>query len=362
MPANIAIASNPDAAMHAARGFPGITVIEPGKEAATLAPLPLNLLGGSPDTAELLHLWGVRTFGDFAKLPPLGVAARLGNEGVELQRLAHGDGYRQLRPIADPLDFQAEIELDYPVELLEPLAFILARLLGEVCGALAARSLATNEIRLRLALENAPEHATSLKLPVPMLDQKAFLRMLQLGLNGRPPAAPVLKVYLAAEPVKPRRTQQGLFVPSSPEPEKLELTVARVRHLVGQDRVGTPEISDTHRPDAFVMRAFAPSSASMAIEEAPEEAPPQPRLCLRRFRPPRYAQVLVVNYRPVRVISQSVQGRVVMAKGPWRTSGEWWREDAWNRDEWDVALEAGGVYRLFQEVDSGRWFVEGSYD
>ena len=287
------------------------------------------------------------------------MAARLGDEGVQLQRLAHGDGYRQLRPLEDPLDFQAEMELDYPVELLEPLAFVMARLLGEVCGALAARSLATNEIRLRLALENAPEHATALKLPVPMLDQKAFLRMLQLDLNGRPPVAPVVKVFLAAEPVKPRRTQQGLFVPSSPEPEKLELTVARVRHLVGQDRVGTPEISNTHRPDAFVMRAFAPGVASMA---AIEEAPALPRLCLRRFRPPRYAQVLVVNHQPVRVISQSVQGRVVMAKGPWRTSGEWWRQDAWNRDEWDVALEAGGVYRVFQEIEPGRWFVEGSYD
>ena len=359
IPANIAIASNPDAALHAARGFPGITVIEPGKEAAALSPLPLNLLGGSPDTAELLHLWGVRTFGDLARLPPLGVAARLGDEGVRLQRLAHGNGYRQLRPIEDPLNFQAETELDYPVELLEPLAFVLARLLGEVCAALAARSLATTEIRLRLALENAPEHSTSLKLPVPMLDQKAFLRMLQLDLNGRPPAAPVLKVFLAAEPAKPRRTQHGLFVPSSPEPEKLELTVARVRHLVGQDRVGTPEICDTHRPDAFVMRAFAPASPGMA---AIAEGPALPRLCLRRFRPPRYAQVLVVNRQPVRVISQSVHGRVVMAKGPWRTSGEWWRENAWNRDEWDIALEAGGVYRVFQEIDSGRWFVEGSYD
>ena len=359
IPANIAIASNPDAAIHAARGFRGITVIEPGKEAAVLAPLPLNLLGGSPDTAELLHLWGVRTFGDLARLPPLGVAARLGDEGVQLQRLAHGDGYRQLRPLEDPLNFQAEMELDYPVELLEPLAFIIARLLGEVCGALAARSLATNEIRLRLALENAPEHATTLKLPVPMLDQRAFLRMLQLDLNGRPPVAPVVQVYLAAEPVKPRRTQQGLFVPSSPEPEKLELTVARVRHLVGQDRVGTPKISNTHRPDAFSMRAFAPAAASMAVME---DAPALPRLCLRRFRPPRYAQVLVVNHQPVRVISQSVQGRVVMAKGPWRTSGEWWRQDAWNRDEWDVALEAGGVYRVFQEIEPGRWFVEGSYD
>jgi protein ImuB len=356
LPAHIAIASNPDAAMHAARGFRGTTVIEPGGEAAVLAPLPLNLLGGSAQTAELLQLWGIRTFGDFAKLPPLGIAARMGQEGVDLQLLARGESRRQLRPIEDPLQFESELELDYPVDLLEPLAFILARLLNDVCGRLAARSLATNEIRLRLMLENAPEHTTSLRLPVPMLDQKTFLRMLQLDLSGHPPAAPVLKVHLAAEPVKPRRTQHGLFVPTSPEPEKLELTVARVGHLVGQDHVGTPRISDTHRPDTFTMHGFAPR------ETAVREAPVLPRLCLRRFRPPRYAQVLVVNHQPVRVISQSVSGRVAMAKGPWRTSGEWWKQDAWNRDEWDVALEAGGVYRICQEIDSGRWFVEGSYD
>jgi protein ImuB len=359
--ANIAIAPNPDAALHAARGIDGITVIETGKEAAALARLPINLLGAAfynSEIAESLHLWGIRTFGEFAKLPPLGVAARLGDEGVELQRLARGEGYRRLRPIQDPLEFEAELELEYPVDLLEPLAFVMARLLKEICERLSARALATNEIRVNLALENAPPHATSLKLPVPMLDQKAFLRMLQLDLSGRPPAAPVVKVHMAAEPVKPRRMQQGLFMPSSPEPEKLELTVARVRHLVGAGRVGSPEILNTHRPDAFAMRAFAPRVGITVAEAAPE----LPRLCLRRFRPPRYAQVLVVNRQPVRVISPSISGRVAMAKGPWRTSGEWWREDAWNRDEWDVALDSGGVYRIYQEGDSGRWFVEGSYD
>jgi protein ImuB len=287
------------------------------------------------------------------------VAARLGDEGVELQRLARGEGYRQLRPMEDPLEFEADMELEYPLESLEQLAFILARLLGDVCGRLGTRSLATNEIRLRLKLENAPEHTTSLRLPVPMLDQKAFLRMLQLDLNGRPPAAPVLWVHLAAQPLKPRRTQHGLFVPSSPEPEKLELTVARVRHLVGQDRVGTPEILDTHRPDTFAMRAFAPRQGGGT---ALQETPTLPRFCLRRFRPPRFAQVLVVNRQPVRVMSPVLSGRVVMAKGPWRTSGEWWRQDVWNRDEWDLALESGGVYRMFQEIDSGRWFLEGTYD
>jgi protein ImuB len=359
VPASIAIASNPDAAMHAALGIRAVTVIAPRREAEVLAPLPVNLLRGSPETAELLHLWGIRTFGEFAALPPLGVAARLGEEGVNLQRLARGEGYRQLRPAVDPLEFEACLELEHPVELIEPLSFILARLLNDVCGHLNARSLATNEIRVRLTLENAPEHLALLRLPVPMLDSKAFLKMLQLELNGRPPAAPVLKVHLKAEPVKPRRTQHGLFVPSSPEPEKLELTVARLRHLVGARQVGTPELADTHRPDTFLMRAFAPQQTIAEKQGAIEE---NPRLCLRRFRPPRYVQVIVVNHQPVRVASPSVNGRVVMAKGPWRTSGEWWRADAWNRDEWDIALESGVLYRLFQEVDGGRWFLEGSYD
>jgi protein ImuB len=132
-----------------------------------------------------------------------------------------------------------------------------------------------------------------------------------------------------------------------------------VRHLVGDGRVGTPELRDTHRPDSFLMRAFAPRRGGQVAEA---DVPVAARLCLRRFRPPRVAQVLVVNRRPVRVMSPSVSGRVVMAKGPWRTSGDWWTPEAWNRDEWDVAVESGALYRLFQEIDSGRWFVEGSYD
>ena len=357
--ANIAIASNPDAAIHAARGIRGITTIEPGKEAEVLARLPINLLQSrdrKEAVAELLDLWGIRTFGEFAKLPPLGVAARLGDEGVYLQSLARGEGYRQLRPIEDPLQFEESLELEYPVDLLEPLSFILARLLNEVCRRLGSRSLATNEIRLRLTLENAPEHRTVLRMPVPMLDPAAFLKMLQLELSDHPPAAPVLKANLSAEPVKPRRTQQGLFVSLSPEPEKLELTIARIRHLTGPDKVGTAELVNTHRPDSFVMRAFAPGAPTLTIDH------PAPRLSLRRFRPPKYAQVILVHQRPARISSPAVSGAVVMAKGPWRTSGDWWTSNSWNRDEWDIEAASGGLYRLYHEIDTSRWFVEGSYD
>lgn len=369
VPAQIALAENPDAAVHAARGFPGITVIPVGQEAARLASLPLNLLGGSPETAELLHLWGIRTFGEFAKLPPLGVAARLGEEGVHLQRLARGEGYRRLRPLDEPLEFEEELELDHPVDLLEPLSFLLSRLLNDVCGRLAFRAMATNELQLRFILERAADHRTTLRLPVPMLDPKAFLKMLQLDLSRHPPVAPVLKIHLRMEPVKPRRTQQGLFVPSSPEPEKLELTVARLRHLVGEGKVGSPRLRNTHRPDSFEMRDFAPPTATLALPAAATGDRQAPLLCLRRFRPPRYAQVLLINGEPVRLASPTASGRIVMAKGPWKTSGAWWQQAddsndnaAWNREEWDVALESGELYLLSNDLGTGRWFLEGSFD
>jgi len=354
IPVRVAIAANPDAAWHAARGFRGITVIAPGEEAKALAPLPLNLLGGSPQAAETLSIWGIRTFGELAALPPLGVAARLGKEGVELQRLARGEGYRRLRLIEDELRFEDEIELDDPVALLEPLSFILARLLNDLCGRLSARSLATTEIRLHLTLELASPHEAVLRLPVPMRDPKAFLKMLQLELGNRPPSAAVVKVRMALEPVRPRIEQHGLFIPLSPEPEKLELTLARIRGLVGKDNAGTPQMLDTHRPDSFRMVALGNGPLSLPATGT--------HLAMRRFRPPQFAQVRLQEGRPIHAASLSMGGRVLAAAGPWRTAGEWWKPDPWAQDEWDVALGDGGLFRVHKELPTGRWFFQGRYD
>lgn len=358
IPVSMALASNPDASWHAALGFRGITVIPPGEEANVLAPLPLNLLGGSPQTAETLYLWGIRTFGEFAALPPMGVAARLGKEGVDLQRLARGEGYRRLRILEDQLHFEDEIELDDPVDLLEPLSFVLSRLLHDLCTRLSARSLATTEIRLKLTLEMAPPHEATLRLPVPMRDPNAFLKMLQLELGSRPPSAPVVKVRLALEPVRPRTEQHGLFIPLSPEPEKLELTLARIRSLVGSDKAGTPEILDTHRPDSFRLVALGHGPSSTA---APTAAP-RTHMALRRFRPPQFAQVRLQGGRPVHAANMTMGGEVVSCAGPWRTAGEWWKPDPWAHDEWDVALSDGSVFRLHRELPTERWFFQGRYD
>ena len=374
--ANVALASNPDAAIYAARGFAGVSIVPYGDEAKFLGELPLALLGPAPELLETLERWGIRRFRELAALPPLGIAERLGPEGLRLRELARGEAERKLTPLREPPRFEEEIELEYTVESLEPLAFLLARLFNGLATRLATRGLATDELRLRLKLENRGAHERTLRLPAPSLDCKAFLKLAQLDLEAHPPPAPVVHVRVEVNPVKPRAAQSGLFVPAAPEAVKLELTLARIRAIVGEGRVGSPELIDTHRPDAFRMVAGAdapgrfnehknltaetPSRRGNAEKTQISERGVRPTLAFRIFRPPRAARVALDCGQPGFVAAQGIRGKVVERAGPWRASGDWWTRDPWSRDEWDIALSDGALYRLY--CAPGGLFVEGSYD
>ena len=352
--ANLALAANPDAAICAARGFAGVSLLPQGDEAKFLGSLPLALLAPSPELQETLERWGIRSFQQMAALPPLGIAERLGAEGLRLRQLARGEVERKLLLLEEPLRFADELEVDYPLELLEPLAFVLARLLSGLTTRLATRGLATDELRLRLQLEDRGVHERTLRLPVPSLDQRAFLKLLQLDLAARPPCTPVVKIFLEVNPVKPQAAQSGLFIPCAPEPVKLELTLARIQAIVGTGRVGSPQLVDSHRPGAFQMAEFG------RRQTAKNERLPHLRLILRVFRPPRAARVEVAGGQPQFVAAAGIRGKVQERAGPWRTSGDWWAADPWSRDEWDLALSDGALYRIYCEPRG--WFVEGSYD
>lgn len=354
---SVAIASNPDAAVHAARGLPGVTIIPRGQEAAQLAGLQVELLNPSPEILETLDCWGIRTFRELAALPEIGIAERLGAEGVRLQKLARGEWRRQLRPVEPELVFEQSLELDYPLTELEPLSFTLSRLLHDLCASLESRALAAIEIRLRLKLENQTEHARAIRLPVPMRDVKTLLKLLQLELSSHPPAAPIIAVALHAEAAKPRASQGGLYTPPTPEPEKLELTLARIAAVVGRDNVGSPELLDTHRPGAFRLGAL-----NLLPPKSHMQQPASAHLALRVYRPPLPANVHAPEGRPAQITARGVQGRVLKRAGPWRSSGDWWTPAPWARDEWDVALSDGALYRIYFERPGARWFIEGSYD
>jgi protein ImuB len=355
IPANIAIAGNPDAAIHAARGLTGITVLPPTREGAALAPLPLHLLEGSPEFARTLDSWGVRNFGEFAALPPLGVIARLGDEGGRLQRLACGQGNRLLRLRIDPLAFQETRELDDAIHILEALLEIVSQMLDTLFDRLRFHALSTNELRLTLTLERKPEHAIQLRLPVPMRDAQVLLKLLHLEFENRPPVAPITKIFLELVPADARSSQHGMFVPAAPEPEKLEITLARIRNLVGAANVGAPELLNSYRPDNFTLVALTAARTEQPLS--------MPKMALRRFRPPRTLQVrLNTTGVPETLLWSGEKQTVLACAGPWHASGEWWTPTAWSRQEWDVELSGGGLFRLYLDRMMGRWFLEGSYD
>ena len=323
--ANIALAGNPDTALHAARGFAGISVIAEGLEALRLASLPVEVLEPTPEMLDTLDSWGIRDFKALAALPSIPLTQRLGQQGLHLQRLARGEVRRELVPAEPPQRFQESMELEESVDLLEPLGFLLNRLLDELMSRLQARSLATDHVQVNLELEihhdcqvhvdepvpilcsspdlhenrtnpasakdgahSAPQaiakdggpgsslHQRALKLPVPTQEAKVLLKLLQLDLAAHPPPAPVKKIMVEVFPARLRLTQAGLFQPLAPEPAQLEITLARLRTAVGEKdateraRVGFPLVTDSHRPDSFQV---LPSSS----EEAGKSNHPSPR-------------------------------------------------------------------------------------
>jgi protein ImuB len=383
---SVALAANADAAIHAAKQLGGVTFVSPGEELTCLGEFPITrleyqLVGVEEKTAleifETLRLWGIRTFADFASLPVAGVSERLGQDGLRLQQLAAGKTERHLKLKQAAPVFANSLELDHPIAELEPLSFIFARLLHQLCAALNAHALATNALQVQLQLTDQTVHERRLSLPYPMRDHKVFLKLLLLDTEMHPPVAAVRMVSLSCEPVKPRVLQNGLFVPLAPAPDKLELTLARLAKLVGEENLGSPALLDTHRPDAFVMNRFVLPSKPARRQRSPignRQSTTGNRLGLRMFRPPLRAVVETVQGWPTQVSAwgkqRSVYGKVVQVAGPWRTTGDWWREDAWARDEWDVAVAASnktsgeppGLYRIYRKLNSEMWFVEGNYD
>jgi protein ImuB len=354
--ANLAIAMDPDTAELLARHVGGITLTPLGKEAETLSSLPVSVMPTTPELIETLERWGIKTLGEMTGLPELGFIARFGEEGSRLLRLARGETQRALKVMEPPENYERSLDFDSPQRLLEPLLFILSDMLRDVMEKLERNGLATNRVTLRLKLDRRPEHRRTLEFPAAVRDAKVILKQLQFDLEAHPPDAAVLGVGVLLNPVEPRALQHGLFIPQAPQPEKLQLTLARLTALVGEGNVGSPELLNTYRPDSFVMRAFTPEAVAnmAAVQKAAFH------FAFRYYRPPLPAQVQTRMQKLTYVDARAVHGEVLAVAGPWRASGEWWTEAPWARQEWDVELSDGGLYRLF--ATSSRWFLEGAYD
>jgi protein ImuB len=428
--AHVAIASTQTAAIVLAHTRPGLTVIAPGDEATAMAPTAIGILAkfevgslksaslGQPSassypvrgmkqtsdfTLQTFHRWGVRTLGELAALPDAELVSRFGRAAVAWQMLARGIDQRPLIPTLEDERFEAALELEWPIEGLEPLSFVLTRLLEPLCTRLERRDRGAAVLHVLLDLVTNAAYPRRLELPTPMRDVRALRTLALLDLESHPPDAAIDRVTVVIDPTPGRVLQHRLFTRAHPTPEQLSTLLARLGAVIGQDRVGSPTVVDTYRPGAFGMVSFAAEHAPVGgptrTSDFTVQTSQYPRSALRRCRQPVPARATVgTDGKPVRITTDRrgyTGGAVVQCAGPWRTSGDWWMSKSevrsqkfasrerpddpnvgpsqtsdfklqtsccWDRDEWDVALGDGAVYRVFRDRSTDAWYIDAIVD
>jgi len=330
---------------------------------------------GQMDVQEIfaiLHKWGIHTLGQLAALDKEQLGERLGPEAIRMWERANGRSSRVLKLVQPPESFEESFEFEREIETAEPLLFVLRRFLEQLAVRLAAIYLVAKELTLRITFATSRQNESAMggkqiyervfKIPQPTNDVDLLFRMLQTHLENFRSEHPIVAVALSAEPIKPSREQFGLFETTLRNPHQLSETLARLTALLGGDRIGTPVLEETHRPDAFRMQPFSWTVASaLSSREIPHAlSTAKATAALRRFRPGISASVLQDEDLPAHIRSTEMSGKIIDEFGPYLISGNWWDEKSWARAEWDLQLQNGELVRAHER--DGVWKIDGVYD
>ena len=363
--ARIAVSANFHTSVCLARALQTRTammIVPAGEESAALAPLPLNVLDLSPDDAETFSLWGIHTLGMLAALPEQDLIARMGQGAKRLLQLASGCLPHHFLPAEPAFSLEERIELDSPVEVLESLLFVVGVLLGQLILRATAHILALASVRVTLSLEGGAAYTLTVRPALPSNDRQLWIKLLHLDLEAHPPPAAILALTLSAEAGTTSKTQLGLFSPQLPEPARLDLTLARIRAIVGEEHVGRPVLRDTHQPDSFHIEPFTLST----LRPPAQSHIANTQTGVRQLRPPQRVSVTLAGAAPASFFFQDKRYVVLQAYGPWLCGGEWWNTTAWNFEQWDMVASAadGSVLSCCLQNDRVRdcWRMAALYD
>ncbi len=356
--AQLGIAATPNISLLAARAAKPMLVVD--RVDVFFQSLPLPALEPPPHLLHILQRWGIHTAGAFLALGKDAIADRLGAEALELFERASTHTIRPLNIVRPTDTFEERSEFEVQIETIEPLLFVLRRFIEQLATRIGLTYRVVAELRLTLTLESGASYKRTFKVPAPTANVETLFRMLHTHLENLQTDAPLLSLRLAAVPVRAEGQQFSLFESALRDPNHFHETLARLSALLGNERAGTPIAQNTHQPDAFRMEVPAFHTAQASETESIGQNSKRFGLCLRRFRPALHTRVLLKEDRPAH-IEALPHGRVKQARGPFRTSGKWWvQKQGWLRQEWDVELASGELYRLCES--QGEWTVEGVYD
>ena len=331
----------------------------------------------SNDIEDTLARWGIRRLGELARLDPDAIGSRLGRRGVELIRIARGENPSRLIPRRPAEIFTEAIELDYGIETLEPLGFVIRPMLERLCERLKLRGLVAGDMMLSFGLSDHRKFSRRVAIGAPSNDARAMLAMITLSLESVAPQSAIETIRIDVEPRLPRARQADMFLPPAPAPDRLELTIARLTALSGPENIGTLQPEDSHRVEAVRLEEFNLPPPRPLELTGHSDSKTVAQLTIRAVRPPLEVEVLTSRGAPEFVRGPNLGARVVSIAGPWRRDGEWWHtsEDTapspqlvmktngnFRRDYYELALADGGVYRVFCDLNSAQWFVDGIYD
>jgi protein ImuB len=370
LPAQIGVAENPDLARLAAQMARPVLVVSKAREFVDR--LPTEELRPSPATLGILRKWGIQTAGALVRLGRENLTERLGMEGGQLFDAALADTARPLNTVLPPEVFEESADFEEEIETLEPLLFLLRRFLEQIARRLELAQHVAEQIELSLRLVSGDRHERVFRIPAPTCNVDTLFRALFTHLETVRTDHAISGLHLRVRPCQPDHQQLQLFETPLRDPNHFYETLARLTALLGPERVGTPVVEQSHRPDAFRMEpvnCFAPAapagSRSRKSRETPKPSEPGEangvlNLRLRRCRPPSRIEVQVEAGRPVSIRVERKLQRLSQARGPWRISGQWWDTETWERDEWDVETADHTLYRLFKSQES--WFLDATYD
>jgi protein ImuB len=360
----IAVSRNIHAATALVKGLSPQTamkIIPAGKERAALASLPLTVLDLTEDQEETFSLWGIQTLGMLAELPENELISRMGQSGKHLRQLSRGEMPHSFQPSEPAFVLEERLELDSPVELLDSLLFAVNGMLDQLILRTKSRMLALASVAIELSLENAAIHTCTVRPALPTNDKELWIKLLHLELEAHPPKAAVFALTLVAEPGSAYKVQLGLFSPQLPESARLDVIQARIRAIVGEDKIGQPVLTDSHHPQGFRIKPF-PLPSSVSSDESFNPS----RSAVRKLRPAEDISLTIRATRPQTFVFRERIYIVKDAYGPWLTSGDWWSQSRWNFEQWDLVAHAQGGGLLcccvIRDTSQCHWQMAAFYD
>ncbi len=360
-----------------------VVVLTPGTEAAAIAHLGIRVLEPSGELAARFIQLKLSRVGELAALPSTGIGSRLGADGVTLHSLSRGmDDTVIEAPLVRQNRFQECVSLDYTLDNLEPLVFLLSAATDRILRRLELRGLCPGRIGLTLNLDPAGLHAINLQPSGLVENPSTIATLLHRTLIRTPPPAPVRGFMLTIESGTPATAQCQLFGPPAPNPARIRDLTGRLAVIVGDGNAGSPEITETRHQYSTVLRPFRLVPAAVTAGPTRHDCPDMPTpLAFRRFNPPVQALVesSVAERRggmdvfadtqrpddqamPLRIHSDALSGTVQRAAGPWYADSGWWTDQPRAGAFYDVEIAGRGVFRLWHDLLSDQWTIEGIWD